>query len=223
MRPSLSHPCSAEAAARTTSCAEAAALIPSHAETAFCTPSHAEAAVWTLDGMDDEDISDAIFAGGDLVNGSGVLVDSSDNEDEILGYRGGGVKLGGAVQTNNRPPSPNPSEYSVTDAEVTKFAFVERLCHFMAEALIGLSNHSAAEACIFMEVGTAICDLDTMKVYQMEEMFFSKYAAVLRSIPNNQFINESVQNIMLERYAAAKKINTGRSLFRKYKAHTTQI
>ena len=69
----------------------------------------------------------------------------------------------------------------------------------------------------------AIRDLDTMKVPQMEEMFFSKYMAAMRSIPDDQFINESVQNSILERYAGAKKINTGCSLFRKYKAHTTEI
>ncbi len=74
-----------------------------------------------------------------------------------------------------------------------------------------------------MEVGTAIRDLDTMKVPQMEEMFFSKYMAVLRSIPDDRFIDKSVQNSILERYAGAKKINTGRSLFRKYKTHTTEI
>jgi hypothetical protein len=102
-----------------------------------------------------------------------------------------------------------------------KFAFVERLRHYMAGALIGLSNRSAVEACIFMEVRAAIHDLDTMKVPQMEEMFFRKFTAVMRSIPNDQFIYEKVQNIMLERYAGAKKINTGRSLFCKYKAHTT--
>ena len=100
MRPSFSHPCSAEAAARTPSCAEAA----------FCTPSCAEAAVRTLDGMDDEDLSDAIFAHGDLVDGSGVLVDSSsDDDDEILGYKGGGgVTLGESFRqiTGPRPPIP---------------------------------------------------------------------------------------------------------------------
>ncbi len=57
----------------------------------------------------------------------------------------------------------------------------------------------------------------------MEEMLFSKYTAVMRSIPNDQFIDESVKNIMLERYAGAKKINTSRSLFCKYKAHTIEI
>ncbi len=68
---------------------------------------------------------------------------------------------------------------------MTKFALVEGLRHYMAGALIGLSNGSAVEACIFMEVGTAIHDLDTMKVPQMEGMIFSKYMAVVRSIPNN--------------------------------------
>ena len=69
----------------------------------------------------------------------------------------------------------------------------------------------------------AIRDLDTMKVPQMEEMFFSKYMAVVCSIPDDRFIDKSVHNSILERYAVAKKINTGRSLFRKYKAHTSKI
>ena len=53
-----------------------------------------------------------------------------------------------------------------------KVAFVEHLHHYMAGALIGLSNPSAVEACIFIEVGTAIRDLDTMKVPQMEKIPF---------------------------------------------------
>jgi hypothetical protein len=206
VRPSLSHPHSAEAAARTPSRLETAAHTPSRDEAAsrtpsdaaFRTPNYAEAAVATLDGTDGEYLSD----------------DSSDDNNEILGYKGGGI---------TRPPSPDPSENSITDAEVTKFAFVERLRHYMAGALIGLSNRSAAEACIFMEVGTAIRDLDTMKVPQMEDMFFSKYMAVVRSIPADRFIDKSVRNSMVERYAGAKKVNTGRSLFRTYKTHTTEI
>ncbi len=91
----------------------------------------------------------------------------------------------------------------------------------MAGALIGLSNRSALEACIFMEVGTAIRDLDMMKVPRMEDMFFSKYMAVVRSILADRFIVESVQSSILERYVGAKKVNTGRSLLRKYKTHTT--
>jgi hypothetical protein len=154
--------------------------------------------VTTLDNSDDED----------------DITDDSSDDNEIIGYKGGGII---------RPPSPDPSELSITDAEVTKFSFTERLRHYMAGALIGLSNRSAVEACIFMEVGTAIRDLDTMKVPQMEELFFSKYMAVVRSIPDDRFIDESVRNSMLERYAGAKKVNTGRSLFRKYKTHTTEI
>jgi hypothetical protein len=63
VRPSLSHHRSAEAGARTPS--------PSHAEAAARTPNFSEAAVWTLDGTDDEDLSD----------------DSSDDNNEILGYK----------------------------------------------------------------------------------------------------------------------------------------
>jgi len=203
VRPS---PCSVEAAARTPSRLPTAAPTPSRgeaasrppSEAAFCTPNFAKGAVTTLDNSDDED----------------DITDDSSDDNEIIGYKGGGII---------RPPSPDPSELSITDAEVTKFSFTERLRHYMAGALIGLSNRSAVEACIFMEVGTAIRDLDTMKVPQMEELFFSKYMAVVRSIPDDRFIDESVRNSMLERYAGAKKVNTGRSLFRKYKTHTTEI
>ncbi len=45
----------------------------------------------------------------------------------------------------------------------------------------------------------------------------------MHSIPDDRFIDESMRNSMLEWYVGAKKINTSRSLFRKYKAHTTEI
>ena len=80
MRPSLSHPCSAEAAARrllaaahTPSCDEAASRTPSDA--AFRTPNFAEAAVTTLDNTDDEDL----------------ISDDSSDDNKILGYKGGGL------------------------------------------------------------------------------------------------------------------------------------
>jgi hypothetical protein len=83
VRPSLSHPCSAEAAACTTSRLEAAAHTPSRDEAtsripsdaAFRTPNFAEAAVTTLDGTDDEDL----------------ISDDSSDDNEILGYKGGGL------------------------------------------------------------------------------------------------------------------------------------
>ncbi len=82
VRPSLSHPCSAEAAAHTPSHLEAAAHTPSRDEAASRTPSDAalrtpnfaEAAVTTLDGTDDEDL----------------ISDDSSDDNEILGYKGGG-------------------------------------------------------------------------------------------------------------------------------------
>jgi hypothetical protein len=82
VRPSISHHRGAEAGAQTPSRAEAAARTPSRdeaashtpSEAAFRIPNFAEAAVWTLDGMEDEDLSD----------------DSSNDNNEILGYKGGG-------------------------------------------------------------------------------------------------------------------------------------
>ncbi len=83
VRPSLSHPRSAEAAARTPSHAEASTHTPGRDEAASCTPSDAafrtpnfaEAAVMTLDGTDDEDL----------------ISDDSSNDNKILGYKGGGL------------------------------------------------------------------------------------------------------------------------------------
>ena len=77
-----SDPRSAEAAARTPRRAEAAAHTPScddadsrtPSDAAFCTPNYAEAAVATLDGTDDEDL----------------ISDDSSDDNEILGYKGGG-------------------------------------------------------------------------------------------------------------------------------------
>ena len=59
-----------------------------------------------------------------------------------VGYMG----VGGVMQTDNRPPSPDNSVHLFTNVEVMKFPFVECVCHYMVGALIGISNHSGEES-----------------------------------------------------------------------------
>jgi hypothetical protein len=93
----------------------------------------------------------------------------------------------------------------------------------LAPSLISLFNCSAVETCIFVEVGTAIKDLEFMKIADMEVLFFNKCVALVRSIPNDLFLDDSVHVSMLEKYVGAKKPNTGWSLLHKYKKDVGEI
>jgi hypothetical protein len=112
---------------------------------------------------------------------------------------------------------------SVTDAEATKYPFLERLRHYMGGKQIDTYNRIAVEACIFVEVGTAIKDLEAMKIPVMEELFFTKYLRIVRSIPDERFARIELRSSMLEKYGGAKKPNTGKSLLRKYKTYVGEI
>jgi hypothetical protein len=121
------------------------------------------------------------------------------------------------------PSSDESSCISVTDAEATKYPFLERLRHYMGGKQIDTYNRVAVEACIFVEVGTFIKDLEAMKIPVMEELFFTKYLRIVRSIPDERFARIELRSSMLEMYGGAKKPNTGRSLLRKYKTYVGAI
>ncbi len=86
-------------------------------------------------------------------------------------------------------------------------------------------NRIAVEACIFVEVGTAIKDLEAMKmkIPVMEELFYNKYMRIVRSIPDERFARINLCLSMLEMYGGAKKPNTGCSLLHKYKTYVGVI
>ena len=54
------------------------------------------------------------------------------------------------------------------------------------------------EACIFVEVGTVIKDLEAMKIPVMEELFYNKYVRIVRSIPDERFARIELCSSMLE-------------------------
>jgi hypothetical protein len=76
---------------------------------------------------------------------------------------------------------------SRADAEATKYPFLERVRHYMGGKQIDTYNRVAVEACIFVEVGTLIKDLEVMKIPVMKELFYNKYMRIVRSIPEKRF------------------------------------
>jgi hypothetical protein len=134
-----------------------------------------------------------------------------------------GVNIDFGVAEQEIESSDESSCISVTDAEATKYPFLERLRHYMGGKQIDTYNRIAVEACIFVEVGTAIKDLEAMKIPVMEELFFTKYLRIVRSIPDERFARIELRSSMLEMYGGAKKPNTGRSLLRKYKTYVGAI
>jgi hypothetical protein len=121
------------------------------------------------------------------------------------------------------PSSDESSCISVTDAEATKYPFLERLRHYMGGKQIDTYNRVAVEASIFVEVGTIIKDLEAMKIPVMEDLFYTKYLRIVRSIPDKRFACIELRSSMLEMYGGAKKPNTGRSLLRKYMTYVGAI
>jgi hypothetical protein len=112
---------------------------------------------------------------------------------------------------------------SVTDAEATKYPFLKRVRHYMGGKQIDTYNRVAVEACIFVEVGTLIKDLEVMKIPVMKELFYNKYLRIVRSIPDECFAHIELRSSMLGMYGVAKKPNTGHSLLRKYKTYVGAI
>jgi hypothetical protein len=175
------------------------------------------------DGSDDDDKSEGegLLSGEEGGLGEGGLgeapVEFGDIADCAVGVN---IDFGNAeIQSSDES-----SCISVTDAEATKYPFLERVRHYMGGKQIDITyNRVAVEACIFVEVGTVIKDLEAMTIPVMEELFHNKYLCIMRSIPDEHFAHIELRSSMLEMYGGAKKPNTGRSLLRKYKTYNGAI
>jgi hypothetical protein len=71
---------------------------------------------------------------------------------------------------------------SVPDAEVNKYSFLERLCHYMDGITISDANRKCVEWTILFEVGTLVRNMDTMRTADMKARIFSKYVNIDRDI-----------------------------------------
>jgi hypothetical protein len=176
--------------------------------------------VLELDDDDDDDKSE----------GEGLSSDEEGGKGEAPGEFGDiadcavGVNIDfGSARNAEIESSDESSCISVTDAEASKYPFLERVRHYMGGKQIDTSNRVAVEVCIFVEVGTNIKDLEAMKIPVMEELFYNKYLHIVRSIPDERFARIELRSSMLEKYGGAKKPNTGKSLLRKYKTYVGEI
>jgi hypothetical protein len=70
----------------------------------------------------------------------------------------------------------------VPDAEVNKYSFLERLCHYMDGITISDANRKCVEWTILFEVGTLVRNMDTMRTADMKARIFSKYVNIDRDI-----------------------------------------
>jgi hypothetical protein len=72
------------------------------------------------------------------------------------------------------------------------------------------------------EAGAFVRNMDPMKKERKESAFFAKYLSIIDEIEDDQFENaETVRENMRRMYKGAKKLNSSKSLWRKYEAELT--
>jgi hypothetical protein len=52
---------------------------------------------------------------------------------------------------------------TLTDNEVSRYAFFDRLKHYLKGEKINEVNRTSVELCIFVQAGAAVCGMDPMK------------------------------------------------------------
>jgi hypothetical protein len=91
-------------------------------------------------------------------------------------------------------PTPmTPTAYSVPDAEVNTYSFLERLRHYMDGYIISDANRKCVEWTILFKVGTLVRNMDTMRTVDMEAGIFGKYVNIVRDIEDKHFESDSVR------------------------------
>jgi hypothetical protein len=96
-------------------------------------------------------------------------------------------------------------EIDLTDKQVSKYNFFERLAHYLDGHRITNCNRKAVELAIAAETGTYVRDLNPMKRAKQEDIFMRKYLHVVNQIEDDLFKHEQVREAMLLNYKGAKK------------------
>ncbi len=76
-----------------------------------------------------------------------------------------------------------------TDAEASKYSFLDRLEHYMEWALITEDNRKAVELAIMVEAGTTVREMDPMKKEVNEKAFLKSYVSIIQEIPDESVLN----------------------------------
>ncbi len=84
-----------------------------------------------------------------------------------------------------------------TDAEASKYSFLDHTEHYMERGLISESNCKAVELEIMVEVGTNVRDMDPMKKDLKEKTFLNSYVSIIQEIPDKGFENGAIFPAML--------------------------
>ena len=94
----------------------------------------------------------------------------------------------------------------LTDEQVGKYIFFERLAHYL---LFGWASYNrsrkAVELAIAAEAGTYVRGLNPMKRAKQEDIFMRTYLHVLNEIEDNLFEHKQVQEAMLLNNKGAKR------------------
>jgi hypothetical protein len=111
-----------------------------------------------------------------------------------------------------------------TDAEASKYSFLDRLEHYMERALISEANHKAVELAIMVEAGTTVREMDPMKKEVKEKAFHNSYVSIIQEIPDERFEHAAIGTAMLLAYKGARmKILEGGTLWRKYENELNEV
>jgi hypothetical protein len=88
---------------------------------------------------------------------------------------------------------------------------------------ISESNRAAVELCLLSEAGAFVRNMDPMKKDKKERAFFAKYLSTIDEIEDDQFEKKEnpVRENMRRMYKGAKKVNSPKSLRRKYEVELT--
>jgi hypothetical protein len=166
-----------------------------------------------------------------LAAAAGRSNDSSDSEDSDM--------IGGGADIPPGSPSGDNYEFSEypadddddaddddmpTDAEASRFTFLERLEHYMERVQISEDNRKAVELAIMVEAGTTVREMDPMKKEVKEKAFLNSYVSIIQEIPDERFEHVSIGTKMLLSYKGArKKVLEGGTLWRKYENELNEV
>jgi hypothetical protein len=111
--------------------------------------------------------------------------DSSDSEDSDM--IGGGDIPPGSPSGDDYEFSEYPADDDdaddndmPTNAEASRFTFLERLEHYMDRVQTSEDNHKAVELAIMVEAGTTVREMDPMKKEVKEKAFLNSYVSTFR-------------------------------------------
>jgi hypothetical protein len=143
--------------------------------------------------------------------------------------KGTATWVGGDKEGNSEYPADDDDaddDDMPTDAEASRFTFLELLEHYMEQVQISEDNRKAVELAIMVEAGTTVREMDPMKKEVKENAFLNSYVSIIQEIPDERFEHVSIGTAMLLSYnykGARKKVLEGGTLWRKYENELNEV